>query len=349
MTGLADGVNHIHNLGPAKLGPVDAKTKIHGNRDNTGYHHDLKLKNILVFDQDILKISDFGTARIQQVSGRADGRSHQTIHLMGDPDYVAPDYLLTERASRPYDVWALGCIFLEMLVWACSDAGAVDQFHTDRRHAEETNIETASFWYKDGNSCDLKQAVKDTINNVLKPRLTGFYVSESLLELVQGMLCIHVKSDKHPKGRMKITKVRTELEKSLAQARLDLSDDEDCFKFPGVRVSTPTFGDTSTVDGRNDRFLPRLSPLKTRRHSISTFPLPSALRETEAAPRTSAPDAIKDTLQAGEQFSELPPQNLVGDGWLRPAVPSMGEVVDHDTAMRSPIDGLNNRWPPLYR
>ena len=356
MTGLTDAVNHIHNLGPAKLGPFDPKAKVNGNRDNTGYHHDLKLTNILVFDHDVLKISDFGTARIQQVSGSTDGKSHQTIHLMGDPDYAVPDYVLTEKASRPHDVWALGCIFLEMLVWACGDAdcpqgkrrSAVARFHTHRIYAKETqdrkHKNASFFWYKDGN-CALKQTVKDTIKD-LEPGLKSTYVFAKLLEVVQSMLCIHVKSDKHPQGRPKITKVRTELEKLLAQARVDLSDDPNCYRFPGGRTSTPTFGDTSTVDGRNDFLHPMSRLSKSRRNSISTFPAWNIHQDPEVAPepitRPSAPDAAGDTLQTGEQFPTLPPQSLVGDGSLRPAAPIMGSVLDHDTDLHSPIEGLNH-------
>jgi serine/threonine protein kinase len=75
MRGLADGLRHIHNLGPSNLEPdrVDEKAKLGERRPSqTCFHHDLKPANILVTTNpdtgDLLfSISDFGSARIGQI------------------------------------------------------------------------------------------------------------------------------------------------------------------------------------------------------------------------------------------------------------------------------------------
>jgi len=92
-----------------------------------GFHHDLKPQNILVFADDddkdrvpsltefVLTISDFGAAKIKLIishsqSGIED--SYKQIEFVrGDPVYSAPDHILEQKTSRPYDIWSLGCVF----------------------------------------------------------------------------------------------------------------------------------------------------------------------------------------------------------------------------------------------
>lgn len=43
----------------------------------------------------------------------------------GDPIYSAPEYVVEGRVSRPKDIWSLGCIFLEVLIWALDPSNDV--------------------------------------------------------------------------------------------------------------------------------------------------------------------------------------------------------------------------------
>src|SRR5438034_9376085 len=70
IRGLADGLRHIHNLGPSDLKSDRADEK--SKPGQACYHHDLKPSNILVtvnFDTDhlLFLISDFGLAKIGQI------------------------------------------------------------------------------------------------------------------------------------------------------------------------------------------------------------------------------------------------------------------------------------------
>ena len=77
LRGLANGVRHIHNLGPSQLAPEPQsllRPDSRSHRGRSGYHHDIKPQNILVFAKDkvaggdtkvtdfIFKLSDFGAA-----------------------------------------------------------------------------------------------------------------------------------------------------------------------------------------------------------------------------------------------------------------------------------------------
>lgn len=231
MKGLAAAIKHIHYLGPADLNPTSARQggNVSSNRDTTGYHHDLKPQNILVFRNNdtskgpVLKVSDFGTARLQQVvaSEVQQGISHQTSNVICDENYAPPEYFLTHRASRPHDVWSLGCIFLEMLVWAFDNGSEVNTFYQERLdEGSQGNLQSwcASFFYQNGKNPDLKLAVKDRLKN-LKARENAHHVFETIVDLIEiGML------RPHPKDRLRMSDVESELEKMRRQAALDLDE-----------------------------------------------------------------------------------------------------------------------------
>lgn len=135
LCGLADGLRCIYNLG--------------------GYHHDLKGENLLVFEEGgcggpTLKIADFGSAKIHpRRSGPRDDSNPTSSYYQGTSAYEAPDYLIRGKTSRPYDVWTLGCIFMDMLVWTFESMPSELEIFSDerrqtkgRRHGSDT-----MFWY----------------------------------------------------------------------------------------------------------------------------------------------------------------------------------------------------------
>ncbi|KAF0711796.1 Aste57867_5054 [Aphanomyces stellatus] len=76
---------------------------------NNILHRDLKLSNILLTDDDTIKIADFGLA-IDLVSNQ----NPQTI--CGTPNFIAPEVILGKPYSLAADLWSLGCIAHCLLV-----------------------------------------------------------------------------------------------------------------------------------------------------------------------------------------------------------------------------------------
>ncbi|PIA46248.1 hypothetical protein AQUCO_01500040v1 [Aquilegia coerulea] len=78
-------------------------------------HCDIKLQNILVCSSDDIKIADFGLAK---KVGEKKGSS-----LFGTPLYMSPEAILQNEQETPSDIWALGCVVLEMITgkpaWRC--------------------------------------------------------------------------------------------------------------------------------------------------------------------------------------------------------------------------------------
>merc|ERR1712179_531087 len=73
-------------------------------------HRDLKLENMLLSSNMVVKIGDFGLA-----TSFADNRPGS---LVGTLDYMAPEVLKKKEYSTASDVWSIGCMVFELMCGA---------------------------------------------------------------------------------------------------------------------------------------------------------------------------------------------------------------------------------------
>ncbi|RZC28430.1 Mitogen-activated protein kinase kinase kinase 17 [Glycine soja] len=85
---IVEGLKHIH--------------------DNGYVHCDVKLQNILVFENGDVKIADFGLAKEK-------GEKQGTFECRGTPLFMSPESVNDNEYESPADIWALGCAVVEML------------------------------------------------------------------------------------------------------------------------------------------------------------------------------------------------------------------------------------------
>lgn len=71
-------------------------------------HRDLKPDNLLIDQNALVKIIDFGTASLD--SGEYERRS-----TVGTPWYCAPEVINTEEYNCSVDIWSLGCLIIELV------------------------------------------------------------------------------------------------------------------------------------------------------------------------------------------------------------------------------------------
>ncbi|ROV87924.1 hypothetical protein VSDG_09444 [Cytospora chrysosperma] len=121
LVGLADALNSLHNY------------KKHDKDAGSYRHGDLKPENILRFKDDteigILKIADMGLAKHH--IDKTGVRVGPTTTRYGTPLYEPPEVVLNskEARSRQYDIWSMGCVILELIVWLLYGNEELEKFN----------------------------------------------------------------------------------------------------------------------------------------------------------------------------------------------------------------------------
>jgi serine/threonine protein kinase len=84
----------------------------YAHKNNT-IHRDLKPENILFDESGQAMLADFGIARRAQ---QVDRQSSLLPGIIGTPAYMAPEVWEGKKAEVPADIYALACLFAEMLL-----------------------------------------------------------------------------------------------------------------------------------------------------------------------------------------------------------------------------------------
>jgi eukaryotic-like serine/threonine-protein kinase len=75
-------------------------------------HRDLKPANVLINNEGLLKIVDFGVAAAHK---EGDTQLTKTGYVIGSPKYMAPEQILGKKVDERADVYSLGVIMYEMV------------------------------------------------------------------------------------------------------------------------------------------------------------------------------------------------------------------------------------------
>jgi serine/threonine protein kinase len=208
MRGLAAGLYTIHEN---RASPVDFSDqhKETSSRDlddvdrtcddKWGRHGDLKPDNILWFAEDtstlptsgVLQIGDFGLGRFH----RRQSRSLVMPGIFCTPTYAAPEVALGQRITRKYDMWSLGCLFLEFCTWLLEGPQGLDTFADTRCFVEAYGLWSDAFYLirppeqGKGRTAHLKYAVIRWIERLQhNPRCSGSI--NVLLALIRDRLLV---------------------------------------------------------------------------------------------------------------------------------------------------------------
>ncbi|KAG5662555.1 hypothetical protein KAF25_004973 [Fusarium avenaceum] len=163
-------------------------------------HGDLKPENILVFrdapERHTLAITDFGSSYFLPSDGKENTKPR---NIKRTPAYRAPEVDITSEGVTPaYDIWGLGCIFSQALLWTLDGLQGLERLSEARRDQEDNSPNRDAF-FRLQRTLDgvLTARLKPQVQNLLlsmrnHPHSTPF--SNDILDLVvNGMLRIDLR------------------------------------------------------------------------------------------------------------------------------------------------------------
>ncbi|KAI1854172.1 hypothetical protein JX266_001313 [Neoarthrinium moseri] len=173
--GIAHGITKIHEHVTTHKKPGSSPA---GNLDVVfGHHGDIKPENVLWFAElnrenhkaaGTLKLSDFGLAEFSV---------HQTLSMTERSKwgvslgYRAPETDLKPEAAigRSYDVWTLGCLYLEFITWMLGGRKLLDDFVKQRRSSDPMwhYMETTTFFELEVCNGKRTAVIKPTVKKVI--------------------------------------------------------------------------------------------------------------------------------------------------------------------------------------
>ena len=82
-------------------------------------HRDLKPSNIMLVtsdgEEDVVKIVDFGIAKLMPQEGRENQQLTQTGEVFGSPLYMSPEQCMGHKLDMRSDIYSMGCLMYEAL------------------------------------------------------------------------------------------------------------------------------------------------------------------------------------------------------------------------------------------
>ncbi|KAI4696274.1 uncharacterized protein J4E88_000449 [Alternaria novae-zelandiae] len=165
-------------------GLASALDVIHGHM--TYHHHDIKPTNILAFNDaaaDVkhrLKFTDFGSAGYGGDLSAFERSAKSKIK--GNTPTLPPETYKNGPSSRPHDIWSLGCVFLDILVWYWKGWEYLKEF---RSEVEEESVAWCYYTVEDGNMTRT-EAVSAALDELGPTEAELVYVIQDMLEIDPG-------------------------------------------------------------------------------------------------------------------------------------------------------------------
>ncbi|KAB8278485.1 kinase-like domain-containing protein [Aspergillus minisclerotigenes] len=179
MVGIASGLSVIHKLNRA--GKTSGK-KLYGR------HGDLRATNILWFKKrpgctdanGILLIADLGLAKLHGF----ESRSNDVDAVF--PLTYSPPRRPGERINRAFDIWGLGCLYLEFATYAICGDQAIEEFSRLRGYDDPRGEFTTDCFYSVDHTTVRPSVNEWVLKLKKKPRCSPVF--RDLLDLIMSQM-----------------------------------------------------------------------------------------------------------------------------------------------------------------
>src|ERR1700682_3423464 len=109
-------------LGGGPMSPPQGLAVMHGGPSALDYahkhavvHRDMKPENVLLSDEGMVKVADFGIARLTDDTG-VGGTATKTGTTVGTPQYMSPEQVASSKVDGRSDLYSAGIMFYELVV-----------------------------------------------------------------------------------------------------------------------------------------------------------------------------------------------------------------------------------------
>jgi serine/threonine protein kinase len=149
-------------------------------------HGDLKPENILLFHKGgykgTLQIADVGLAKHHEMQTQQRKDLMQRTNTMtGTTRYVSPEFVHADVIPRVFDTWALGCVFVEFIIWMLYGQNQLRDFTKQRFD---------HFWEKKGVEFVVHTDVKSWLDRISTDLVGPESALASLFNLVQSNMLV---------------------------------------------------------------------------------------------------------------------------------------------------------------
>ncbi|KAJ9175002.1 hypothetical protein P3X46_013589 [Hevea brasiliensis] len=181
-------------------------------------HRDIKSSNILLDSNFNAKLGDFGLATFVE-----HGQGSETSTLIGTEGYIAPEYLLTSKASKESDVYSFGVVVLEIASGRPALKAPVNENGVKSR---VKLVEWAWEQYRRGNTF-----------GAADPQLDQNYAREEMERLiVVGLSCAHPNHSRRPSIREALDILNAKA--PLPKLQLEMLTPENIASYDDANVNT---------------------------------------------------------------------------------------------------------------
>lgn len=173
-----------------------------------GRHGDIKPENILCFDvfdeghidhcrclphEGILVIADFGLMDVHKKLTRS---KIPAARIGGSHTYQPPEMRLEKKISRAYDIWSLGCLYIEFITWLVCGWEGLRAFQKSRETTESPGLNDDAFYTivdsngRVGSTSILRESVRRWIDDLHDNPRSSLFIHDFLDLVSEQMLVV---------------------------------------------------------------------------------------------------------------------------------------------------------------
>lgn len=155
--GIAGAIRRIHGDSTWQVNRRDPESPGAKTKQVFGRHGDLKPENILRFENrgdasNLLVVTDLSETRYHSELTRSAVRNVRAYTSAYSPPEL---HMKDVELGRSYDIWSLGCVYLEFCLWYLEGYDAVEQFGFDRLNAKPSQKRAGGKRVKDDKFFDI--------------------------------------------------------------------------------------------------------------------------------------------------------------------------------------------------